>query len=430
MLSVIPAGDGGVSMANMGYQMVRRVAFEHLYNNRAVIMRAAAKAIGRVALEAAHRAGGFTVNELQRIWRYIKRNKSHENEEKEYAPPGKGGKRKRVSNFLAPASSSRKGTWGVATGMVSKGKRSASVRSSMRGGKKKKAKRSKKISKQVKRYVKRAISDNILVGKRIQKYMSTGAINSDTMNIAPYTTFSIMTSDLITTYMTSGIKQIHTLDGGTSWTFEDVPFNYDATDRPFTNTLVKFNGVEKFTFKNNDKVKIEMKFYLYLCGDDSTTSVSSRLDTAVDEGGMETGLNNQSPLVFPGHYERFYQRYWKRVKPIRTVELLPGQECVHIVKINTPWFNQAEYEKSTSAIYAAGVTKQLMIRTKGDIVHDSTSNQLVGYSKHQIDYILQRQVRMSLKIVPVRADKITEDLDTITTAVSTNPVNVDQENPI
>lgn len=352
-------------------------------------------------------------------------------ESKSYEPPKK--KKKDFKDSVSMAGSSKRGRSGAPSTRRSNKRRKTTGKRRMSLWKNRGLNKKQKgiVRKMVKKSAKRIVANNKNSVFRNFRLMNTGAVSEDSYNVANYQAFTIATKTSLENYMQYGYYQMVSAgtDGDQS-ALKRVRLEYESTYRPKTNMQGKHHGYVSYTFKNNDLIGIEMRFYEYVCNDNGGGSVIAFFDGAVDVAHNETGINRDSPLLYPTQFESSYAKYWRRVKKVRTVILNPGEEVIYTMKYPRKWHNPgAHVTMGGNTEYIQDLTKTLLVRTVGAICHDVEDNLKVGYSKHQYDYIEKYYVKFEFQHNPSRHDKMIETLDDIKSGEVTG-MDVAEENPI
>lgn len=380
--------------------------------------------------QGARRGSSLFRSSMKRFWENRdavsrKRAVASNEEEKGYAPPAKRSKGN-LKNGVSMAGGSKRSASTSSGRKVSGKKRKVFNKKQMSVRKK-----SRGLNKKQKKGVKRMIKNSKNSVMKVHRVFDTGAVSENSYNVANYNSFAIGTYTTLETYMSQGYSEMVSAgtDGDQS-ALQRVRLNYDATYREWTNYKGRHIGAAQYVFKNNDLLPIELRFYEYLCMDDTNSGVNTFYNNSVDIAHNKTGENEKAIMLYPTQFEGTFAKFWKRVKKVRVVLLAPGAEVHYTMKYARKWYSPTAHTKLSNQTYVSGVSKILYVRSQGAIVHDTTDNTLVGYAKHQYDWVSKYTVKFEMTTQQVRQDRLVENLDTIETGEAAAENDAVEEVPI
>ena len=193
--------------------------------------------------------------------------------------------------------------------------------------------------------------------------------------------------------LSQGMRQIHPVDTNGDGTIDGhqelvVPQGYDATYRPYIDGKLKLSKSSgcKMTFRNNDMVSMDIKFYEYLCMDWTNTTPNTLITNAIIDQNNGSILKEDHPAFYPSSVEHQFKSLWKRVKKVKSVRLDPSGEINYYFSAGTRQYDiQLGATTESGQGYVPGVSKFLLVRVTGVLATGVTSG--AGTLGCNIDWI-------------------------------------------
>lgn len=208
---------------------------------------------------------------------------------------------------------------------------------------------------------------------------------------------------------------------------ELVQENVAASNLAYINAKVKIEGgVWKYTLKNNSLYSQEVRVYIYKCMQDTSTTINTLLDQAINEKYNNTKTKATMMGFYPSEVESYFSSFWDRKGRVLKAMIEPGQRKVLKIKVPKGTFN-GHLDNSFSNDYAKHFTLGVLFRVVGGAVHDSTSKDNVGTDLRDIDVLMDQQCKYRLlNNIQEGVHYATGNLDSITSGISAK-MDVDQD---
>lgn len=221
--------------------------------------------------------------------------------------------------------------------------------------------------------------------------------------------------------------------GVTAGALDAAPTMRSADMDKVTNAQFKAhisNRWANVVFRNNDLVPVDITLTLWRAHKSTSNAPMAIWDDQQDEAyHAEVDRDHMHFDSLTNYKGVIFQGGWKMIGKTIKFRLNPGDEYSWSKKLGSCTVDYDQYLSSFT--YQAGYSYALILRTVGCICHDTTDTTLVGYSKHQIDYVIKSKdsVRISHRQGLLKGKVETNSLDTITTGAITM-ADVATENPI
>lgn len=288
---------------------------------------------------------------------------------------------------------------------------------------KKKSRRKKTLKSRISALEKNKTPDTTLEYRRIVPYK----VNVSTVNTVRVSQFNGIRHDLIE----AGIDNI---DG----------VNYTTKN---TNVLIR-NGYQKFTIKNARTANCEIAIAVFKCiDDDDEGPIQVALDHLADRGIPGPSIptyvaevaSTATDANIPGHadfavgqnWQALYcfnkqamSTKWVQVGKVTNVKLDPGDTFVFTVPYPRMKY-RPERKKNEDFNYLANYDYKIVMRTRGDLSHDATNHNRVGYSLQGLD--IMKELKFQAVVQNGLGLKLYEISDANTNTGFTVPNHVDNK---
>lgn len=263
-------------------------------------------------------------------------------------------------------------------------------------------------------------------------------LDSDTIDVANYnelgykTIFFGLTADN-TTDFTSNTTFYELVYGVTAGALDTAPTIRAANMSKVTNYEFKLKYSQRWAevvFRNNDLVPVDITLTLWKCIKNTSNAAYTIYDNAQDDQyHAEVNRTNTFFDSMTNYKGVIHEGGWKMIGKSIKFRLNPGDEYKWSKKLYGCVIDYNMYNSTTT--YQQEFTYGLTMRTQGCICHDTTDTSLVGYSKHQIDYVARskRVVQCSHRQGLIHGKLQDNLLDTVTTGAITM-ADVATENPL
>lgn len=256
-------------------------------------------------------------------------------------------------------------------------------------------------------------------------------LNQETYNQATFTSIICNDAAELEGILNKGVPAILPDAAGTAFTVQDVPLDYDATDRVHSHGKLKVTGGGiKIVIRNNDLVDVDVTVVEFLAADHTATNPQSLFEESVEEKHFDNSVNHLSPMITFPPYARFFKDKWT-LKQQKKFRINAGTEISAFIPARKGVYDSDFHQKHiSSATYWKGISQYIIIRGQGTVVHDTADPSKVGLSKFQLDIWAECSYyyRPVFDLVKPR-NTLSEDLDAITTGEQTNQ-DLAHENPI
>lgn len=166
--------------------------------------------------------------------------------------------------------------------------------------------------------------------------------------------------------------------GHTAVTFQNMPIDYDATNRAFSDAKLFFTNraYTKFLLRNNDLIEQEIEVYEFICADDTSYTVMQEMQTLYDVRRNDAAADISTDLRVNIGMFKNKMDHWKFVRSSKH-RLMPGDERVVYVKPGKGWFDSS-LEALTGGTYVKNISKSFIVRLCGTLGHDTSDKSLIG----------------------------------------------------
>lgn len=210
------------------------------------------------------------------------------------------------------------------------------------------------------------------------------------------------------------------------------PLYYNTTGPAFAlapaQDLESFSNVKmqhaakliKVEFRNAAPNPVKVKIYYFMCKSHTDHTPLYFFQQDVDDANNAAATWESEPNVYPTDYKRLWAKFFKLVKT-NTYLLAPGELQNFYVTHSGYIYNDDDVDAS-GQLYRKNQTGYLLVRTEGTPVHDSVSENDVGLSGTQLDFVIKYNDKYRYLIHhSLRQDILQDSLGSITIAESIAP---------